>query len=148
MIKYVKSFLNEKEVLYFIDMFNNEKMNYHGDDVYKFYYIDLINRDLTIQKFSNFSFKKFRVQMVNETIKQIETFHRHVNPWSFIIFLNDDFIGGEVIFGSEEYKPKTGDMIYFSGDEQHKVNDCIGDRHTLVGFMHNNPLSIIKNSLI
>jgi hypothetical protein len=148
MIKYVKSFLNEKEVLYFIDMFNNEKMNYHGDDVYKFYYIDLINRDLTIQKFSNFSFKKIRVQMVNETIKQIETFHGHVNPWSFIIFLNEDFIGGEVIFGCEEYKPKTGDMIYFSGDEQHKVNDCIGDRYTLVGFMHNNPLSIKRNSLI
>jgi hypothetical protein len=148
MIKYVKSFLNEKEVLYFIDMFNNEKMNYHGDDVYKFYYIDLINRDLTIQKFSNFSFKKIRVQMVNETIKQIETFHGHVNPWSFIIFLNEDFIGGEVIFSCEEYKPKTGDMIYFSGDEQHKVNDCIGDRYTLVGFMHNNPLSIKRNSLI
>lgn len=86
--------------------------------------------------------------MVNETIKQIETFHGHVNPWSFIIFLNEDFIGGEVIFGCKEYKPKTGDMIYFSGDEQHKVNDCIGDRYTLVGFMHNNPLSIKKNSLI
>jgi hypothetical protein len=148
MIKYVKSFLEEKEVLYFIDMFNNEKMNYYGDNVYKFYYIDLINRYLTIQKFSNFFFKKFRVQMVNETIKQIETFHGHVNPWSFIIFLNEDFIGGEVIFGGKEYIPKTGDMIYFSGDEQHKVNDCIGDRYTLVGFMHNNPLSIKRNSLI
>jgi hypothetical protein len=41
----VKSFLEEKEVLYFIDMFNNEKMNYYGDNVYKFYYIDLINRN-------------------------------------------------------------------------------------------------------
>jgi hypothetical protein len=40
-------------------------------------------------------------------------------------------------------------MIYFSGDELHRVNNCIGDRYTLIGFMFNNPLDvkIIKNIL-
>jgi hypothetical protein len=55
----------------------------------------------------------------------------------------------EIIFGNKEYKPKIGDMIYFTGDEFHRVNNCIGDRYTLIGFMLNNPLDvkIIKNIL-
>lgn len=148
MIKSFPSFLDHNQIEYFLSLFKDSTCNLYEDNVYKFYYVDLIQKKMPFETFKNFSFKKIRVQMVNETIQQIETFHGHVNPWSFIIFLNEDFIGGEVIFGCEEYKPKTGDMIYFSGDEQHKVNDCIGDRYTLVGFMHNNPLSIKRNSLI
>jgi hypothetical protein len=39
-------------------------------------------------------------------------------------------------------------MIYFSGEEIHKVNNCIGNRYTLVGFMNNNPMNVKKNTLI
>lgn len=142
MIKYYHNFLSNLECDYFIDIFNNESMNYYGDNVYKFYYTDLINRNLDIEKFSDFNFKKFRIQMLNETINQIELAHKHDNPWSFIIFLNENFEGGEVIFEGVEYKPKKGDMIYFSGEEYHRVNNCVGDRYTLVGFMSNNPLTV------
>lgn len=142
MVKYISNFLNKKEINYFMDIFNNEKVDYFGDDVYKFYYINLMNKKLEVNKFSKFIFKKFRVQMINETINQIETYHTHINPWSFIIFLNEDFIGGEVFFDGVKYKPKKGDMIYFSGKERHKVNNCIGNRYTLIGFMLNNPLKI------
>jgi hypothetical protein len=145
MIKYISSFLNTDEIQYFIEIFHNEKAKYNDDAVYKFYYVDLINCELEIQKFSNFNFKKFRIQMLNETIKQVELSHTHLNPWSFIIFLNENFIGGEIFFGEKEYKPKTGDMIYFSGNELHNVNNCIGDRYTLVGFMTNNPLNKISH---
>jgi len=142
MVKYIPSFLTNEEVKYFLEMFNEEKMDYIGDDVYKFYFVDLMGKNLNVNKFDTFSFKKFRVQMVNETINQIERPHSHLNPWSFIIFLNDDFEGGEVFFEKIEYKPKIGDMIYFSGEEKHKVNNCIGNRYTLIGFMLNNPLNI------
>ena len=142
MIKYVTSFLNKEEIDYFIEIFHNENTKYHNDKIYKFYYVDLINWELKIQKFSDFNFKKFRIQMLNETIKQIELAHKHDNPWSFIIFLNENFEGGEVIFEGVEYKPKKGDMIYFSGEEYHRVNNCVGDRYTLVGFMSNNPLTV------
>lgn len=149
MIKYYHNFLSSSECEYFIDIFNNESMNYYGNDVYKFYYIDLINRNLDTEKFSDFNFKKFRIQMVNESIQQVEDYHRHMNPWSFIIFLNEIFEGGEVIFTNHEYKPKIGDMIYFSGNEKHKVNNCVGNRYTLVGFMLNNPLTFgIQKDLI
>ena len=51
--------------------------------------------------------------MLNETINQIELAHKHDNPWSFIIFLNENFEGGEVIFEGVEYKPKKGDVFNF-----------------------------------
>ena len=142
MIKYITSFFNKEEIEYFIEIFHNKNTKYHNDKIYKFYYVDLINWELKVQKLSDFNFKKFRIQMLNETIKQIELPHKHDNPWSFIIFLNENFEGGEVIFEGVEYKPKTGDMIYFSGEEYHRVNNCVGDRYTLVGFMFNNPLTV------
>lgn len=149
MIKYIPNFLNNEEIKYFIDIFNSENMNYFGNDVYKFYYVNLMNKNIDTNKFSKFIFKKFRVQMINETINQIQTYHTHLNPWSFIIFLNEDFIGGEVFFNDVEYKPKKGDMLYFSGEESHKINNCIGNRYTLVGFMLNNPLGDdTKNKII
>jgi predicted 2-oxoglutarate/Fe(II)-dependent dioxygenase YbiX len=149
MIKYYSNFLNEDECQYFIELFNNNDVKYHTDMVYKFYYIDLISLKLKTNKFNKYHFSKFRVQMVNESINQIQESHLHHNPWSFIVFLNENFIGGELIFGNEEYKPKIGDMIYFTGDEFHRVNNCIGDRYTLIGFMLNNPLDVevIKNIL-
>ena len=148
MIKYISSFLNTEEIQYFIKIFHNEKAKYNCDKIYKFYYVDLINYELEIEKFSNFNFKKFRVQMLNETIKQVELPHGHLNPWSFIIFLNENFIGGELCFKKNIFTAKAGDMIYFSGNELHNVNNCIGDRYTLVGFMLNNPLNIEEKKYI
>lgn len=80
--------------------------------------------------------------MTNETIDQIEASHGHSNPWSFVIFLNENFLGGEIVFGNRLFLPKKGDMIYFSGNEKHSVKNCVGNRYTLVGFMSNNPLNI------
>lgn len=152
MIKYIKNFLHSDEVEYFINLFRNKQLGVGGfsnDNVYRYYYVDLMNKNLEVKKFSKFIFSKFRVQMVNETINQIETSHIHKDPWSFVIFLNEDFIHGEIVFSDVIYKPKTGDMVYFSGDEWHKVNNCVGDRYTLIGFVMNNPLEIdIKNKLI
>jgi predicted 2-oxoglutarate/Fe(II)-dependent dioxygenase YbiX len=142
MVKYFPNFLTNSEVDYFMNIFSEESMKYYGDQYYKFYFVDLMNRELEVSKFKNFNFKKFRVQMVNETIHQVDTPHSHLNPWSFIIFLNENFEGGELIFDTIEFKPKIGDMVYFSGEEMHKVNNCVGRRFTLIGFMMNNPLQV------
>jgi hypothetical protein len=151
MIKYIDNFLNNEEIHYFIDVFRNKQMGtggFRNDNLYRYYYVDLMNKNLGVKKFSKFKFSKFRVQMVNETINQIEIPHAHKDPWSFVIFLNEDFIGGEIVFDNVSYTPKTGDMLYFSGDEFHKVNNCVGDRYTLIGFMLNNPLEIITPTTI
>jgi hypothetical protein len=84
MIKYYYNFLNENECQYFIELFNNNDVKYHTDIVYKFYYIDLMNLKLKTNKFNKYHFTKFRVQMVNESINQIQESHLHHNPWSFM----------------------------------------------------------------
>lgn len=86
--------------------------------------------------------------MTNETIDQVETPHGHSNPWSFVIFLNDNFSRGEIIFGNKVFYPTKGDMIYFSGNERHSVKNCVGNRYTLVGFMSNNPLNVENSKSI
>jgi len=149
MIKYVSSFLTSEETEYFINLFKSGSKKFFGDQYYKYYYVDLMDSEIEVRKLDSFVFKKFRVQMVNETIQQIEEPHTHLNSWSFIVFLNDDFEGGEIFFGEEVYTPKKGDMIYFSGEEYHRVNDCVGDRYTLIGFMLNNPFELqIKKDFI
>jgi hypothetical protein len=148
MIAHYPNFLNNDECEYFIHLFEDGNSTYYIDKVLKFYHIDLLGKGLATEKFSKFVFKKLWVQMYDESIDQFTNFHRHFNPWSFVIFLNENFSGGELVFSEIEYKPKTGDMIYFSPDEYHKVNNCIGNRYTLVGFMYNNPMNIKKNNLI
>ena len=139
------NFLTLEESNYFISLYDKSIQEYQDDEIYKFYYKDLMEVDIQTDIFKSFDFKKFRVQLVNENIKQIEKPHGHYNPWSFVIFLNTDFKGGELIFGDKTYKPEVGKMLYFTGDETHRVNNCVGDRYTLVGFMHNNPMKVQKN---
>lgn len=148
MIFYSSNFLNQSECEYFINLFNQNEIEYWSDDVYKFYFLDLIKEKVQPIKFSNFKFNKFRIQMTNETIDQVETPHGHSNPWSFVIFLNDNFSRGEIIFGNKVFYPRKGDMIYFSGNERHSVKNCVGNRYTLVGFMSNNPLNVENSKSI
>ena len=44
--------------------------------------------------------------------------------------------------------PKTGTMVYFTKDEAHRVENCIGKRITLVGFLHYDLFKIKKTTLI
>ncbi len=158
MIIYIPNFLNNSECEYYINLFKSNDVEFMewiqtynkfgDDDVLKFYYLDLTENKFETDKFPNYIFKKLRIQMVNDSIDQCKSPHTHVNPWSFVIFLNENFTGGELIFDTVEYKPKTGDMAYFSGEERHKLNNCIGDRYTLIGGMLNNPLNIKTGKLI
>lgn len=158
MITYIPNFLSNPECEYYIDLFKSNDIEFMewiqtynkfgDDDVLKFYYNDLTENKFETDKFPNYIFKTLRIQMVNESIDQCKAPHTHVNPWSFVIFLNENFIGGELVFDNIEYEPKTGDMVYFSGEERHKLNNCVGDRYTLIGGMQNNPLNVKTGKLI
>jgi hypothetical protein len=91
-------------------------------------------------KFDKCEFEIFRIQMVNNDINQSHHFHIHPNnPYSFIIFLNDNFTGGEVEFeNNQKIIPSEGTMIYFTSDEPHRVLNCVSERYTLIGFLKNN----------
>lgn len=148
MIQYYPSFLTNEECNQLINLYDTSEGYYWEDDKYRFYSIELNKNKIGISKFDNFSFDRFRVQMVDESVNQVLNFHIHRLPWSFVIFLNQNFEGGELVFENNTYSPKTGDMVYFSGDEPHKVNNCIGNRYTLVGFLNNNPMMSTYNNII
>ena len=148
MISYIENFLDEEECSFFITLFKHGKIDEWVDNVYSFSSINLLNLDLHFSKFSSCDFQRFRVQRVNENTKVVNSLHRHYVNCSFIIFLNDEFKGGELVFEDRTFSPKTGDMVYFSGKAAHKVNKTIGDRYTLVGFVNNNPDFVKKNKFI
>ena len=148
MISYIENFLDEEECSFFITLFKHGKIDEWVDNVYSFSSINLLNLDLHFSKFSSCNFQRFRVQRVNENTKVVNSLHRHYVNCSFIIFLNDEFEGGELVFEDMTFSPKTGDMVYFSGKAAHKVNKTIGDRYTLVGFVNNNPDFVKKNKVI
>lgn len=136
-----KNFLTQIECDYIIslhDISSHDWQQHHR--TIKFYSTNLLNEDLKTNKFDSFDFDRLRVQYVNEDIDQVSTFHIHQNNWNFVLFLNDNFKGGELEFKSISYKPVTGTLIYFTGNEFHKLNNCIGERYSLVGFLNNDPL--------
>lgn len=145
-----KNYLTKIECDYIISLHNkaNHSNQKHHRTI-KFYSTVLTDIDLGTDKFDNFDFDRLRVQYVDETIDQVPTFHIHQNNWNFVLFLNSNFKGGELEFHDKVFKPETGTMVYFTGNEFHKLNNCVGERYSLVGFLNNNPIdnNIVKSLL-
>ena len=77
--------------------------------------------------------------------------HTHTPPYSYVIFLNDNFEGGELIFENIRIKPKKGQMVYFSREEKHYVDNVIcGNRYTLVSFTKDGSIDLkrLKSQII
>jgi predicted 2-oxoglutarate/Fe(II)-dependent dioxygenase YbiX len=91
---------------------------------------------------------RLRIQHVDNQIQVVEKPHGHFLPYSFVIFLNDDFKGGELIFDNITVRPQKGQLVYFTGDEVHNVNSVLeGDRYTLVSFLKSD-IKITDSKLI
>ena len=119
---------NQSDNLYHFDMINII------DNMQEFSFI----RKLNLTKSHIDSYFKIRIQNVNNQIDMVQTPHIHTPPYNFVVFLNDDFEGGELIINNLTIKPQKGQMVYFSWDEPHYVkNVSLGDRYTLVAFLNN-----------
>ena len=134
MILYQENFFNETEIDYMLSLWS-ENESLFSDYVISFYYINFMTNDLDLTPIQNgiFERKKFhkmRLQKYNESFKQIDEYHGHENIHNYIVFLNEDFTGGELEFENGLLiKPKKGSLVYFNNDEKHRVKDCIGDRY-------------------
>lgn len=153
MVKIINNFLDKKEIKHFLSLYDNKNVQTVVDENLIFNLIDLLDSNFssnTLDKFKNFDFHRFRIQIINENINQIKTPHIDGSVCSFVIFLNDNYKGGELVFKDRVINPKKGTMVYFLGNVPHLVNDCIGERFTLVAFLNNNPLNleIKKNNLM
>lgn len=133
-------FLNETEINYLLDKWDDSIAKFSNVAIH-FYSINCIERNIDISpihngRFQNTPFRKIRLQKYNESFLQIEEFHSHENYFNYILFLNDDFEGGELEFENGIIvKPKKGALVYFNNNERHRVLPCKGDRYvfTLLG---------------
>ena len=134
MIIYQDDFLNENEISYLLNLWDKSLVEF-SDYAISFYYINLIENPLDLTTIHNGVFRrkdvvKMRLQLYNESFNQIDYFHGHENLHNYIIFLNDNFRGGELEFENGLLvKPKKGSLVYFNNNEKHKVHPCVGDRY-------------------
>ena len=76
-----------------------------------------------------------------------DIFHKDNSDYSLILYLNDDYIGGQLeykddIFNTIKIKPKKNLMVLMDNKLQHRVLPVInGVRYSLVAFFRfiNNP---------
>jgi hypothetical protein len=65
--------------------------------------------------------------------------HYEINKYAAIIYLNDQYSGGEIYFPEHDLsiKPRAGSMLLFPGGKEnlHGVNEIVsGYRHTIISF--------------
>ena len=135
MISYQDDFLNNKEINYLLGLWD-DNISYFAEPSIKFYGLDLKNNtEIDLTSIHNNAFQKnlaqkIRLQKYNESFTQLETYHQHENTHNYIIFLNHNFIGGELEFkNGVSIRPKAGSLVYFNNNEIHRVLPCIGDRY-------------------
>lgn len=149
MILHTPNFLTNLECDFFIDCYEDYKNREFlvKDNVYSFYGINVIDCKIDYKRFvpkvkGSYFKNRLRVQLIKEGDEVNSNFHIHSidNPNSFVIFLNDDFIGGELEFSTGEiFKPKKGDMVRFETFNAHRVIPVTkGRRYTLVGLLDKN----------
>lgn len=131
------NFLTDFELNYLINLWDSKKAHFSPQGIH-FYSINLLENKADLScihngAFSKVNFEKIRLQKYDSSFKQIEEFHGHEDIHNYIIFLNDNFRGGDLIFDKGiSIVPTAGTLVYFNNNENHKVLDCIGDRYTLI----------------
>jgi len=87
-----------------------------------------------IQKISKYHYTNY-YQLAKWNTKCDHPAHTDISNhvWSSILYLNDNFKGGETIVGDEIVKPETGKIIFFEGAEvEHSVTMITkGVRYTI-----------------
>jgi hypothetical protein len=140
MILYDSNFLDDYEINFLLDKWDDSISEFSNIAI-NFFFVDFIKHKIDISKlhhgnFSKINLERIRLQKYNESFTQIEEYHGHINHHNYVMFLNDDFDGGELEFENGlKIKPKKGSLAYFNNDERHRVLPCKGNRFvfTLLG---------------
>jgi hypothetical protein len=133
------NFLSKEECNKYINIFNNEK---NKVEQYRDTFILKIKDTILLNKLkSEFNIDKLLTPKNLEIVKwPKDSFMKlHYDDkalLAFIIYLNDDYIGGETVVDKIKVIPKTGKVIIFSnGKLEHCVNKIEeGTRYTLIGW--------------
>jgi predicted 2-oxoglutarate/Fe(II)-dependent dioxygenase YbiX len=142
MIEIYQNYVSQIEINEILEFFNKniKDVKTHIDSVYRFNGISLldnINNISFLKKLNYTNYDRIRIQHVDKNVDMITNPHKHHHAYSFVVFLNDEYEGGELIFDNVTFKPKVGQLICFSGNEPHYVKNVTnGDRYTLVSFFN------------
>lgn len=106
----------------------------------------------------NYTIKKYNMhQSIPQHTDRDHDHHINTFDWTALIYLNDDYDGGEVYFNSIdlEIKPSAGSIIFFSSDEPHTAKTVYGNKYFIFcyiqskyGFSHSineKFIDIVKN---
>lgn len=136
MISIVSNFIDYNEINYILSHWvKNPKL--FCNNAIRFHFVDFLENKIDLTPINSGSFAKVRfdkiwLQKQDENVDQIDIFHGHKNIHNYILYLNDNFDGGKLIFDNGvEFSPKAGTLVYFNNNEKHKVTKCVGDRYTL-----------------
>lgn len=141
MIHIEDNFLSTEECSKFIQLYSSMNREEAKDNIYRYKGVDLLKEKINYSeitpKFETIEFTKLRVQLVNSSIEQITNYHLHESAlYTFVIFLNTIEEGNLEFTGGISIKPEQGRAVYFYGTDPHRVQQCSGDRFTLVGFFN------------
>lgn len=137
MIELYSNFLTDAESNELIEYYNVnfERVFYEQNKVYTFKGIDIVNYE-NLQIYNKVDLRgssTLRVQLISEDVQPVDYFHKHSDPWTFLIFLNDDYEGGELEIENFVVKPKKNQLLVFSGSLGHRVKPVTkGNRYTFV----------------
>ena len=173
MIKLLEGKLKDSEIDKLLTLWHQTEDCHTITDGYKYHIEALEILDYLDELNLNYSFPKehyrdFILQTIDETHSQAPNhnkFHRHENEWTYVMYLNDNYDGGEIEFTNGTIiKPKTGDVIYFSPEEGHRVKPpynfteqyftlngnsiLMNKRWSLVGFMNSDIINENKKTCL
>ena len=121
-------FHNETEVLNVMYMMSND----NEDDIFvKYIYGKITDHIKAIDRSSFVNF--FEVVKWKEGLSMSKHFDFDFHTWTSVIYLNDDYEGGETVVGDKEVVPLKGKIVTFQGvSVLHGVNKVLkGDRYTV-----------------
>ena len=119
---------NETEVFDFMPMLPNHS----EDDVFARCIHGKITEHIKAVNKSSF-IDYFQAVKWREGLAMPKHFDRAFQTWTSVIYLNDDYEGGETVVGDKEIVPLKGKIVTFQGPSVlHSVNKVLkGDRYTV-----------------
>jgi len=149
MINIIKNFLSEEESNNYINFHKNfyddtkyncflhrgtkvlDCMGLENKPLIKLMYYKLLDLGEKIDKKLTINYFQIVEWPMNESQDEHLDFPQH--PYTSIIYLNDDFEGGETIVKNQTYKPIKNSLISFEGNKlKHKVTKITkGVRYTI-----------------
>jgi hypothetical protein len=119
---------NETEVLNVMYMMSSD----NEDDIFiKYIHGKITDHIKAIDRGSFINF--FEIVKWKEGLSMSKHFDFDFHTWTSVIYLNDDYEGGETVVGDKEVVPLKGKIVTFQGvSVLHGVNKVLkGDRYTV-----------------